>query len=402
MSTLQTRLQQGLNGMDPWLDAVFPIATALICTRQRLIANGLLTLFVLLRLLQGSNKEGWRWILILLVLMNAGLVIEDRDLKPGSTSDYLIIAAAFAAGFQRTVAQWRRSLPWLASCIVPLLAFSLAAGSQLLEGTVSFTGFNINKLGFLFGLLILLAYGWLRQSQQRSMQLGAALLTSLGILGAVLTQSRAAIAVPILAIGIDLAAKLRWTARRISLCVLLVLILASGTLYQWYLKPAETYNLATDYKLGELNRAQTIQCWFRSTAQSPKGFWLGLGYGKPAQELCGPEAIPSLKAMEKSKGLQHAHNLYAQIFTESGIGGLIVIVGLTLAAFRQAWHQRRTKALAASFPLITYFFLMALGITYWQVLLLNQILVGYSLASLSAVELDDVSEDGPTPTTPAI
>ncbi len=401
MNTLQTRLQQGLNRLDPWLEAVFPIATALICTRQRLIANTLLTLFVLLRLLQGSDKHSWRWILILLVILNAGLVIEDRDLKPGSTSDYLIIAAAFAAGFQRTVDQWRRSLPWLASCIVPLLAFSLAAGNQLLEGTVSFTGFNINKLGFLFGLLILLAYGWLRQSQQRSIQIGAVMLTSLGMWGAILTQSRAAIAVPLIAISIDLLAKLRWTVRRISLCTLLALILASSTLYQWYLKPSATYNLATDYKLGELNRAQTIQCWFRSTAQSPKGFWFGLGYGKPAQEQCGPEAIPSLKAMEKNKGLQHAHNLYAQIFTESGIGGLIVILGLTLAGFRQAWHQSRTKALIVSFPLMTYLFLMAMGITYWQVLLLNQILAGYSLAALSAVEPDGGPEDAPTPPAPA-
>ena len=64
MSTLQTRLQQGLNRLDPWLDACFPVATALICTKQRLMAYSLLTLWILIRLLLGSDKQNWRWILI--------------------------------------------------------------------------------------------------------------------------------------------------------------------------------------------------------------------------------------------------------------------------------------------------------------------------------------------------
>lgn len=381
---------------------MFPIATALVCGRQRLIANALLILFVILKLLQGSNKQNWRWIFILLVTLNAGLLIEDRDLKPGSTSDYLIIAAAYAAGFRRTVDQWQRSLPWLASCTIPLIGFSLAAGEKLLVGQDSFTGFNINKLGFLFALLTVLAYGWLQGSKQCSTRICAVTATTMGIWGAIGTQSRAAIAIPLLGIGADILLRVRWTLRKACICSILILIIFSGTTYQWYLRPSATSSLKTNHRLGELNRAQTIQCWVQSTARSSRGFLFGLGYGKAAQDYCGTDIIPSLKAMNKTRGLQHAHNLYAQIFTESGIGGLIVIASLTLAAFRQAWHQRRAKILMFSFPLVTYLFLMALGITYWQVLLLNQILVGYSLASLSAVELDDVSEDGPTPRTPAI
>jgi O-antigen ligase len=388
--------------MDPWLDAVFPIATALICTRQRLIANGLLTLFVLLRLLQGSNKEGWRWILVLLVLMNAGLVIEDRDLKPGSTSDYLIIAAAFAAGFQRTVAQWRRSLPWLASCIAPLLAFSLAAGSNLTQGNSSFTGFNINKLGFLSGLLMVTGYTYFLQSQNHRERLASLLLTSLGAWEAVLTQSRAAIAAPIIAAIIDAASRVQWNPRKLLGATIASLASIAIVAHQWYFNPSEADSSSYHNRLSDFNRIETIHCWISSTAQNPNSFFLGLGYGNAARDQCGREAIPTLKDVAKAKGLQHAHNLFAQLFAETGIGGLIFIIGLTLTGFRQAWHLSHSKTLPFCFPLLIYLFLMALGITYWQVLMLNQILVGYSLASLSAVELDDVSEDGPTPITPAI
>jgi len=146
-------------GARPLAYAVFPIATALICARQRLAGYSLLVIYLLLRLLQRSDRESWRWILISLPVVHAGLIIEDRDLRPRGPSDYLIVALSFAARFQRTKQQWIRALAWICSCILPLLAPSLATGDKLIEGTSSFSGFYINKLDFLAGLLTVLAYG---------------------------------------------------------------------------------------------------------------------------------------------------------------------------------------------------------------------------------------------------
>lgn len=405
MSRLQTNLQQALNRIDPWLDACFPVATALICARQRLIAYSLLTLFVVLRLLQRSDKQGWRWILLSLVVLNAGLVIEDRDLKPGSASDYLIIAAGFAAGFQRTPDQWRNSLPWLASCILPVLAFTLVEGNPLIERAKSFTGFNINKLGFLAGLLIVLAYGWLRQAQHHWTRLAALALVALGAWEAVLTQSRAAIAVPILAIAVDLASRIQWNPRRWIVATCLMLTLTGATAYQWYFRSPAQHHVSIENQLSDINRARTVECWFASTLQSQRGLWLGLGYGKPGQDQCGPNVIPSLRAVDKSKGFQHAHNLYTQVFTESGIGALLLLAGLTVAGFKRCWQQRLSRETNFTLPLFVYLFLMAIGITYWQVLLVNQILVGYTLAALSTAKIsaspaDRVAAGEPTPATP--
>lgn len=388
MNTAQQLLQRGLSAIDDWLDAIFPIATALICARQRLAGYSLLVIYLLLRLLQRSDREPWRWILISLLVINAGLIIEDRDARPGGPSDYLIVALSFAAGFQRTKQQWIRGLIWMCSCIVPLLALSLAAGDKLIEGTSSFSGFNINKLGFLAGLLTVLAYGWLRQAKAISSKYLAIAAIGLGITEVLLTQSRAALAVPLLAITADLAIKRRWTLKQLLVTGALCLTLAAGAIYSWYFHTGSTYNLATDYRLGELNRAQTIQCWFQTTANSNRGVLLGLGYGKPAQDHCGPERIPSLQKMEKSKGLQHAHNFYAQIFAETGISGLILAAGITAAGFHQAWKQHSLATLVFTLPLMIYLTLMALGITYWQVLMINQVLVGYSLAALTATDRD--------------
>lgn len=401
MNAAQQLLQRGLRALDPWLDAVFPIATALICARQRLAGYSLLVIYLLLRLLQRSDREPWRWILISLLIVNAGLIIEDRDLRPGGPSDYLIVALSFAAGFQRTKEQWIRGLIWMCSCIVPLLVLSLAAGDKMIEGASSFSGFNINKLGFLAGLLTVLAYGWLREAKAMPTKWLAIAAMGLGMGEAILTQSRASLAAPLLAITVDLAISRRWTLRQLLITGALCITLASGAIYSWYFHTGTTYNLATDYRLGELNRAETIRCWFETTAVSSRGAWLGLGYGKPAQDQCGPERIPSLRRMEKSEGLQHAHNFYAQIFTESGIGGLILAAGITVAGFRKAWnqHQHSHARLSFTLPLMLYLTLMALGITYWQVMMINQVLVGYSLAALTATDPDPSAADAAIPGT---
>jgi hypothetical protein len=378
--------------VEPWLDAVFPIATALFCLRQFLLAHSLLTVYLLVRLLIQRNAMPWRWILISLLIVNAGLIIQDRDIRPSGSSDYLIIALSCAAGLQKSEQQWRRSLIWMGSCILPLLAFSLQAGDQMLEASSSFMGFNINKLGFLAGLLTVIAYGLLRQAHTPLARACASLLIAAGIGEALLSQSRAAVAVPLVAISIDQLTRLRWTPLRSLVTALACLLIGSAAVHSWYGGFGIQGNTLSD-----LNRFATIRCWLASTTYSRQGLLFGLGYGKPAQRFCGPETIPSLKAMDKAKGLIHAHNFYAQIFAETGLAGLVLSLGLTAVAVRRAWRLRGTGQRPVAFPLIVYLVLMALGITFWQVLMLNQVLIGYSLALLSGVPADRDPADGSTP-----
>ena len=224
MNTAQTLLQRGLSALDSWLDAVFPLATALICARQRIAGYSLLVMYLLLRLLQRSDREPWRWILFSLLAINAGLIIQDQDIKPGGPSDYLIIAISFTAGYQRTRQQWKTSLAWISSCAMPLLVFSLKAGDAMIEGNSSFAGFNINKIGFLAGFLSVLSYGLLRQADDKPTRACALTFLVSALWAAILTESRSAIAIPLVIICIDRLMFIRWTPKKLALTLFISIL----------------------------------------------------------------------------------------------------------------------------------------------------------------------------------
>ncbi len=392
MNRTQPLLQRGLQALDPWLDAAFPIATTLICSRARLAGYSLLVVHLLLRLLQRSDREPWRWILISLLVVNAGLIIEDRDFKPGGPSDYLVAAVSFAAGLQRSRISWRTSFAWIAACTIPLLGLSLAAGEKMIQLNSSFTGFNINRIGFLAGLLSIVSYSLFKNQRNPTGRIAAAALLAGGFTEALLTQSRAAIAVPVIAIAADLSRHINWTQKKAALAVAAITAASLLTFYSWYSgAPEESAAIADE------NRIETIRCWISNTTKTSSNFFFGQGYGKAPSKKCGPSLDASLKGRDTP--LAHAHNLYIQLFGETGIMGLALGVGLTIQAVRKSWSVDPGSNDLTTRPLIIYLLLMAMGST-WHSMLLNQVLVGYSLAALTAMDRDPAAADATIPKAP--
>ena len=394
MKALQPLLQEKLAMFDPWLDSIFPVATALICAKQRLAGYSLLAVYLLVRLLQRSDAEPWRWVLISLLVINAGLIIEDRDLKPGGTSDYLVVALSFSAGLQRNSKQWQRSIAWIASCAIPLLALSLAAGDQLiLFNTASFTGFNINRIGFLAGLITVAAYALSQRTKDLRQLVGAYFLLAAAAIEAILTQSRAAIAVPVITIAADQLSKISWRPKKAIIAIIAACVLCGGAFQLWYggANPANQGN-----RIADSNRVATIVCWIQNTSKTSESLIFGNGYGKSIQKKCGPDRLPALTARDKP--LAHAHNLYIQVFGETGLLGLILFAALTIQALRQAWGTSTSVEQHFTKPLTIFLVLMAMGAT-WHSMLLNQVLMGYSLSALTATDRDPFAADAATPAT---
>jgi hypothetical protein len=390
-------LRRTLNAVDPWLEIIFPISTALICARQRTAGYSLLAIFLFLRLLKRCEEESWNWILISILILNSGLIIQDQDLKPGGPSDYLIVALSLSAGIGRSELQWKRSVFWMTSCIVPLLFFSLQAADKMIIGNSSFAGFNINKIAFLAGLTTILAYGHIKQSAKTPAQVFPILFFFAGIWEAWLSGSRAAMAAPAIAIAIDYLRSLKWTPARITTTCAIGVSTVLAIIHLWY----GDFSLKSN-ALSDLNRIETVRCWTEQTLDTPNGLVFGAGFNNTPRSECGPDRIPSLALMQKREGLGHAHNLYAQIFSETGLPGLLLFTGLTVAAIVKGWIQRTSEYMRFTFPLVCYLFLMALGITFWQVMMINQVLVGYSLAALTAKESGSAAASAATPPTQPI
>jgi O-antigen ligase len=146
--------------------------------------------------------------------------------------------------------------------------------------------------------------------------------------------------------------------------------------HQWYSSPEGRGILAAD-----TNRITTIECWLQSTTRNTQTTLLGLGYDQSAIRSCGPGQIQGLKG--RTTPLTHAHNVYVQLFAETGLVGLLAGVTLTLLAFVKSQELRESPTLQFTRPLLIFIFLMALGAT-WQSMMLNQVLIGYGLSALSA------------------
>ena len=259
----------------------------------------------------------------------------------------------------------------------------------MILGNSSFTGFNINRIGFLSGLLTIYAYGLLSITKKLKPRAASTALIAAGLTESLLSQSRAAIAVPVIAIGIDIISLIPWTPRRVTAACLATLTPILITMHSWYGTDSRA-----DTKNADFNRIATIQCWIGTTAKSADQLILGLGYGKKAKNNCGPQQIKSLKGRDTP--LSHSHNLFVQLFSETGVVGLLLGAGLTCTAFRTAWNSRCLANPAMTRSLVIYLLVMAMGST-WHTMLLNQVLVGFSLAALSAKASDLSAEAGAIP-----
>lgn len=392
---LSERIKDLIAHLDRWADLAFAIATALLLIGQLSAANTLLFLWLLGRLtLFSENKQPQNWILASLAMVNFGAIVFDQGGKPSDPSDLLLIALAFAAGLQRPLKNWIRSARLITLCLAPIALKAITAAGT--DTVLSFPDINVNRLSFLLGLLSITGYACFRWAQTRRSRLGWASLTLLILPLGFLTGSRAALAAPILSIGltwlicsIQIITKTRQRPRHpgISIGFALATIVATSLAMPrlWHSNP-ET---SSENTVSDKMRFETAWCWIKAPIDHGKA-WEGLGFNKKTRRHCDAGSIPYLRRVDHEQGLPHAHNIFSQITAETGIPGLAAMLALILWAGQSLSSQlkrfrgNKYEAFALSLPLFIYLGLTGMTTSFYIYLMLNQVLIGYLLGSLLA------------------
>jgi O-antigen ligase len=206
---------------------------------------------------------------------------------------------------------------------------------------------------------------------------------------------------------------------RLLAASVVIIAITLGSTQLWYRYSSE----AAINRVSDTWRINTAWCWAKQPVLQGQP-WLGLGHSNKIRNKCNSDRLPAMgTAVENSsltkeqkdvarraakKGLPHAHNTYVQIFAETGLLGLSAIMMLMSWGARKVQRLRlrgpalKTSAnrliLKASLPIAAYLSMTAATTSFHIYLPLNQILVGYLLASFSATADDQAAS---TLTTPA-
>lgn len=399
---------------DRWLDLCIPASTALLLAAQPTLAYSLLGLWLAARLILQSSKERVYLIFLGIALANMGVMVLERGNKPSDASDLLLIALSFAAGVHRPANHWARSLGQISLCLLPI---TVAAGLKSPETLLQFPDINVNRLSFLLGLLISATWGLAEISRPAWARLAWLAWMSLALPLVLLSGSRAPLILPILGIAI---AKLlsqipshRSTARKTTrplwqkaaAAFTASIIVWAGATQLWYHHASD----AGINRVSDTWRTNTALCWAKQPFREGQP-WLGLGYVNKIRRHCDSKKLPAMQAVIQDssltaeqrevatraaeKGLPHAHNSYIQILAESGLIGLasalLPITWITQTVLRsrlQPAAEQTTRdqlILKAALPIAMYLAIAGATTSFHIYLPLNQILIGYSLATFSA------------------
>jgi hypothetical protein len=403
-----------LRQADRWLDLCIPISSALLLAAQPLAAYSVLGFWLAARLCLQSAQQPIFLIFLCLALTNMGAVVLERGSQPSDASDFLIISLSFAAGVQRPKEQWHRSLAQISLCLLPI---AIAACLKTPETLLQFPDINVNRLSFLLGLLITMIWGLIQISDTAKARLAWMAWMSMALPLVLLSGSRAPLILPTLGIAIAVLLTRKLTNRdspdgtgrplwqKVLAVITGIAILAAGATQFWYHKAADS----GINRVSDTWRTTTALCWAKQpfTEGVP---WLGLGHVNKIRKHCDSKKLPAMQdvinnstlteeqtkiaTQAAAKGLPHAHNTYAQILAETGLVGLGAVAIAAMWIARTVQRPRLTPAnkqtsrdglvLRAALPIAVYLAIAGATTSFHLYLPLNQILIGYLMATFSA------------------
>ena len=335
-----------------------------------------LMLWILVQLLGASEQRRWAlWPLLALLLLNTRLWWFNDPPHPASVQDGLVLVAGLLGA--TTVPQHR----WPGILRLPLLALLPPLTSLGAKPWAPNPAVGANQGAYLLGLLFLLAVIWCWKERQRWLQGLAGGSAALAFVMLWQTGSRAGLIASAVALFIVV---LRERAKAGTWRRDAALLLGAGALLylaRWLL--FSTNSSLPGLKAGsDLGRLLSAECFAALPFSGSNRLLYGVGFDR-VQELC---QVPFQELV-----LQHAHNMYLQLWAGAGLLGvlaLVLVLVLLIAQWRSVELEMPSGLCCSGQAALIYTLLQGcfdLSLLHWPVTLaFSGLLLGMPLAFCGA------------------
>lgn len=410
------RIWEGLARNEAMLDLLIPLSLlGFLAQRSENPAGmiAILSVWLLLRFLLHAKANTCFWFLIGVLVVSLADILDPLTIS--SPSDLILALLAFAAGAGRGDEQWRQSL-WILSLVglvgalfveldgsngnLGLIPFDRLRG-LLPEAAIRIQRISINRSGYVFALISLLAYGLFRHSGKAIFSRLALLVFLATYFLAFMTGSRAAVGLPLLAIFIgEMAWWQRVTIARMAMPISMSILLSGAVFNLAIYADASPLSHRNPSDSG---RADVAQCFLRYSLDSWPKFLAGHGHDR-ISDICR-EVTPPVEG--EDRGPRHAHNTFLQILADHGLLSLLLFAGVIGLALARNLRAVATpgQGLLATVGITTCIFILGSALVESTLLKtsLQQVLTGYLLSlawrtgycsSSTSALVDHVGEHG--------
>ena len=326
--------------------------------------------WVMLQLALAPTEKRWAlWPIAFVILATARTWWLHEMHNPASSEDILLVVASFLAASWVSASRWNLLLKLL---LIPLPLIAINLGSP--PWTVNaFVGRNPNA--YLIGLVAVISICMLFDQHKNKIDYVIPIIASiLSILLLWQAQSRAGMIATAAAIGI---VKLKDEYLRGRFLKAFTITTAAGfalLISLKFMRPSTMINAAgIDFK-SDLGRLQIQNCYIQLPFSGNNRFIYGIGF-EHKDKFCKDEVITGV--------LEHAHNIYIQIWANAGIIGLIgmlLFLALLIAQWRKKDKYLNPTLSRVGLAILIYVLLQGAfdaSIIYWPI---TQVFTGILLA----------------------
>jgi len=353
------------------IDLLLPAAIILfLMPTNPVISSVPASAWVMLQLALAPAEKRWAlWPMAFVILATARTWWLHEMHNPASSEDILLVVASFLAASWVSASRWILLLKML---LIPLPLVAINLGSQPWNVN-SFTGRNSNA--YLIGLVAVISICMLFNQHRSKIDYVIPFIASiLSIFLLLQAQSRAGMIATAAAIGIVKLKDEYFRGRFLKASTITAAAGVAILISLRFMRPSSIINAAgIDFK-SDLGRLQIQNCYINLPFSGNNRFLYGIGF-EHKDKFCKDEMITGV--------LEHAHNIYIQVWANTGIIGLIgmlLFLALLIAQWRKKDKYLNPILSRAGLALLIYVLLQGAfdaTIIYWQV---TQVFTGILLA----------------------